>query len=376
MVRNYVRKSNRVQYSRSDISHALSAIQTQNMYVRHASIVFGIPRTTLIKRLKRPDTYEPKSLGRFVPVFDDTMENELVMHIVEMQQRFYGLNLVELRSLAYEFAEKIGIAHTFSSQTKRAGRDWSLGFLKRYPELSLRRPEATSMARLAGSNKVQVSRFFSILRAELEAKKFDAEHIFSVDETGITTVQKPGQILARRGSKQVGRVVSAERGTTTTIVCCMSASGTFVPPMFLFKRRNMNNLLMKNCPAEALGVPSQSGWMDCSLFVRYLQHFIKHVRPSKSNAVLLLLDGHLSHKSLEAVELARKHFVTMLTIPPHTSHRLQPLDLTFFGPLKRANNLAVDRWMTRHPGQRVTDYMTCANCSLLLIIGSLTLTKL
>jgi hypothetical protein len=73
-------------------------------------------------------------------VFDHDLENELVMHIVEMQQRFYGLSLMELRSLAYEFAHRNGIQHPFSSKTKRAGKDWTTGFLRRYPELSLRRP--------------------------------------------------------------------------------------------------------------------------------------------------------------------------------------------------------------------------------------------
>ena len=83
------------------------------------------------------------------------------------------------------------------------------------------------------------------------------------------------------------------------------------------------------------------------------------MKPSKSNPVLVLLDGHHSHKSLEAVELARKHSVTMVTIPPHTSHRLQPLDLTFFGPLKHAYNCEVDKWMVHNPGKRVTDYDLC-----------------
>jgi len=162
-----------------------------------------------------------------------------VMHVVEMQNRFYGLSLMELRSIAYELAQRNGIKHPFSSKTKRAGKDWTAGFLRRYPELSLRRPEATSMARLSGFNKVQVSRFFNILRAEMETKKFDAEHIFNIDETGITTVQTPGHIVARRGSKQIGRVVSADKGTTTTVACSMSAAGAFVPPLFLFKRKKI-----------------------------------------------------------------------------------------------------------------------------------------
>src|SRR5688572_11151797 len=46
----------------------------------------------------------------------------------------------------------------------------------------------------------------------------------------------------------------------------------------------------------------------------------------------------------------------MITIPPHTSHRLQPLDVTFFGPLKTFYNREIDHWMLRNPGKRVSDY--------------------
>lgn len=60
-----------------------------------------------------------------------------------------------LRSLAYELAHRNDIRYPFSSETKRAGKDWTTGFLRRYQELSLRRPEATSMARLSFFKRVQ-----------------------------------------------------------------------------------------------------------------------------------------------------------------------------------------------------------------------------
>jgi hypothetical protein len=75
--------------------------------------------------------------------------------------------------------------------------------------------------------------------------------------------------------------------------------------------------------------------------------------------VLVVLDGHSSRKTLEAVELARENNITLLTLPPHTSHRLQPLDVTFFGPLKKAYSKEVGKWMMNNPGKRVTDYDIC-----------------
>jgi len=80
--------------------------------------VFGIPRTTLIRRLKSSKV--ATSLGRFSPVFTAELENELVMHIVEMQNRFYGLSVQDLRSIAYELAVRNGVKHPFLDQQKLA----------------------------------------------------------------------------------------------------------------------------------------------------------------------------------------------------------------------------------------------------------------
>ena len=44
----------------------------------------------------------------------------------------------------------------------------------------------------------------------------------------------------------------------------------------------------------------------------------------------------------------------MLSIPPSTSHRLQPLDRTFFGPLKTYYNQEIEKWLLNHPGRTVS----------------------
>ena len=46
----------------------------------------------------------------------------------------------------------------------------------------------------------------------------------------------------------------------------------------------------------------------------------------------------------------------MLSIPPHTSHRLQPLDKTFFGPLKPFYNREIDKWLVSNLGKRVNNW--------------------
>jgi hypothetical protein len=57
---------------------------------------------------------------------------------------------------------------------------------------------------------------------------------------------------------------------------------------------------------------------------------------SPDNPVLLIYDGHASHIGYQSVEWAMDRGVLIVTLPPHTSHRTQPLDLAVFGPLKQA----------------------------------------
>ena len=355
MVRTYTRTTSRASYSEDTLKTVIEKVKSGVLSKRQAFLQYGIPRSTLAKRMKNIE-HTPTSLGRFKRVFDPTQEDEICHHAIEMQRRFYGLSLHDLRSLAYQLAERNGIDHPFSKEHKLAGKDWALAYIKRRSELSLRTPEATSLSRAVGFNRVQVNKFFSLLQDQMKKHAYSAQQVFNVDESGITTVQRPTKIIAETGTKQVGKLVSSEKGMTTTVVCAMSPSGNYVPPMILFRRKNMNDRLMRGAPDGSVGVPSPSGWMDSTIFVKYLNHFIRHVKPSPSNQCLLILDGHVSHKTLDAITLAKENFITMITIPPHTSHRLQPLDVAFFGPLKNRYNRELDKWMLGNPGKRVTEY--------------------
>ncbi|KZT51130.1 CENP-B protein [Calocera cornea HHB12733] len=51
---------------------------------------------------------------------------------------------------------------------------------------------------------------------------------------------------------------------------------------------------------------------------------------------MLVLDGHESHVNAEFNTYCKEHDIIPLCLPPHSSHLTQPLDISLFGPLKRA----------------------------------------
>ena len=46
----------------------------------------------------------------------------------------------------------------------------------------------------------------------------------------------------------------------------------------------------------------------------------------------------------------------MVSIPPQTSHRLQPLNVSFYGPLSAAYNKGCASYLHSHPGQKISAY--------------------
>lgn len=64
--------------------------------------------------------------------------------------------------------------------------------------------------------------------------------------------------------------------------------------------------------------------------------FIPQTQPRDHSARLLIIDGHGSHETTEFLWRCLEHNIYVLFLPAHTSHVLQPLDLTIFSPLKRA----------------------------------------
>lgn len=163
---------------------------------------------------------------------------------------------------------------------------------------------------------------------------FPPERKWNMDESGVSNVQDPGSVVAEKGSKRVDSVTSGEWGKNTTLICAMNAIGTHLPPMFIFPRQTMSSALVKDGPAGSIYHCSPNGWSYFELFLVWLRHFQNFTQCSLENPVLLILDNHVSHVSLESYNFCRDNGIVMVALPPHTSHRTQPLDVSFFGPFK------------------------------------------
>ena len=84
-------------------------------------------------------------------------------------------------------------------------------------------------------------------------------------------------------------------------------------------------------PEDTLYARSESGLIDTELFLAWIMKiFLKYVVPERP--VLLLTDGHKTH--IDVIDVCRENDVILFCLPPHTTHALQPLDVSVFKSLK------------------------------------------
>ncbi|XP_044733230.1 jerky protein homolog-like [Chrysoperla carnea] len=342
-------------WSPRKMKQAVKAIQ-DGAKLRKTATLYNIPVMTLSDYVKKAGNSRSiifNKMGR-KPVFTAQQEAEIKDHILLLSKLFYGLTPNSLKRAVFEYAERNKIKNPFNKDAREAGKDWLYGFLKRNPEVSVRRPEATSINRILAFNSQEIKLYFDNLKQIMIKHKFPPHRIFNVDETGINSVHRPDKILAAKGLKQVGAATSWERGKNITICCCISATGQYIPPMIIYPRQRMPASLERGGPNGSIYKCSKSGWMNEELFLDWIKHFKEHTRSTLENEVLLILDNHSSHISLNIYQYCRENGIHMVTLPPHTSHRTQPLDLTVFGPLKSALHKECQTYMNTNNYEKLT----------------------
>ena len=93
------------------------------------------------------------------------------------------------------------------------------------------------------------------------------------------------------------------------------------------------------------------------MFKSWISHFIECLKKEFGidlhNRHLLVLDEHNSHVTLEVVKVAMESRVDIVSLPFHTNHALQPLDVVCFKRFKTTFRKQQDSWTLGNKKKRV-----------------------
>lgn len=155
----YKKKTCREQPAIDNIKEAVKEVIEKKQSLRATAEKWNISKTSLSRYVSQIDKlpgadFKYTSKHTSNQIFTTDEEQMLVDYILTSSQMHYGLSKVNTRSLSFEYAVANGkkISKKWE-ETKLAGEDWLRGFLKRHPELSIRKPEAISLSRATSFNK-------------------------------------------------------------------------------------------------------------------------------------------------------------------------------------------------------------------------------
>jgi hypothetical protein len=91
--------------------------------------------------------------------------------------------------------------------------------------------------------------------------------------------------------------------------------------------------------------------MTTEIFRSWFDAFLLQV---KNRPLFLIFDGHKTHVSLSIIKKAKDNNVSLLKLPSHLTHRLQPLDKSCFKPLKSLWNQKLVSYQREHNFRIIT----------------------
>lgn len=211
--------------------------------------------------------------------------------------------------------------------------------------LVLRLPSTLERSREYSFNKSNVDEFFGDLEAAYAragiTSQADAWRVVNMDETGVQGDQESKlRVLAPKGTKRVQMAINSERNHVT-MINTISADGKAFRPMMVYSNTGpsldyMQKVLLKKDP-ELKICRSEKGWIDSTLFVEFLEDLKSQLPAERRNEkVVLVVDGHSSHTTTEAVEWCCANNWELVTFPPHCTHKMQPLDVECYKTVKNA----------------------------------------
>ena len=181
--------------------------------------------------------------------------------------------------------------------------------------------------------------WFDAIVEKCSERCYPPKHHYNMDESGFAIgASQSSKILVNVREKSSWKVIQGRQEWVTAIEC-VNAAGAALLLMLIFKAKYTNLAwIPTDAPLNWRFSTSNSGWTSDSHGFKWLiTVFEPNTWPKDlCQRRLLIMDGHSSHMTANFIAHCMKHAIDLLILLPHTSHLLQPLDVSVFAPLKCA----------------------------------------
>ncbi|KFA56115.1 hypothetical protein S40293_00203 [Stachybotrys chartarum IBT 40293] len=299
----------------------------------------NVARTTLQHRARgRRSIKEKAQSQQYLRPWE---EKALVKFLIQQDALGRPVRIKYLGPIAFTLACRRQI---LSDRPRKApGMNWPQSFYRRHSELKASKSTALDWKRYDIYNKV--IHWFEVIRKVLEDPSILPENLYNMDETGVMLSKLNSvKVLVSKDNQHGYRGARVKR-TTVTAIECVSGDGRCLNPMIIWPAATHRASWVTHPTPGWHYAYSDKGYTDSYLSLQWLKLVFDPQTRERANQKprVLICDGFGTHETLEILEFCFENKIILCRIPSHTSHKLQPCDISVFGPLKAAYQDQVER---------------------------------
>jgi hypothetical protein len=300
------------------------------MSIHKAAQTFSVPHTTLHRRMMQQRSHEESRVNKHK--LDAIEEQTLVRYIIDQDARGFPLRLSGVEDMA-----NLLLA---SRDGKPVGKHWARRFVDMQPSLKTRFDRPYDYQRALCEDPEVIGNWFRLLSNMMAKYRIIDDNLYNCDETGFMMGMITASMVVTRADRR-GKAKSVQPGNRewATVIECINVNGWCIPPFVIVQAAYhlASWTTESGFPPSWVIAPTQNGWTDNKTGLEWIQHFNKHTKPKReADYRMLILDGHESHMSAEFNQYCKDNKIIPISMPPHSSHLVQPLDVALFRPLKHA----------------------------------------
>jgi hypothetical protein len=324
---------------------AINAIKkAQISKIREAARLYDVPESTLRDRLKgRHDRATIRANGL---VLTATEEESLKKWITSLALRGAAPRHSTVRVIA-----EILLSERISTlPAPKLGKNWVSKFLHRNPDLKSKFIRRYNYSRAKCEDPTIIGGFFDNFRNIIIDHGILDDDIYNFDETGFAMgIIATSKVITL--DEMVGKPKLLQPGNRewVTSIEAVNAMGWALPPMIIFKAGTYSSdwFEIPEVPIDWRLQTSPNGWTSDEIGMDWLMnHFEPYTRARTVGKYrMLVLDGHSSHLTPQFDQFCSQHDIIPICMPPHSSHILQPLDVSCFAVVKRSYGRLVENQM-------------------------------
>ncbi|USP77769.1 hypothetical protein yc1106_05043 [Curvularia clavata] len=230
----------------------------------------GVPYQRLLARSKGRLTHSKRPSGTYK--LAKAQDQALYDYIARLDELGVCVRLPMIVSCANYLLQQ---AHNGPGPPPTASSRWAKQWLKRQPELHVRRQRSLNLNRALAHDSDSIIEWFNTFISLIQTHGIPPSDIWNFDETGFRIGIGKDQWVVTFEPRRRVYLPTPDNRISLTVTECVNAAGHAIPPMIIVEGDALLERYFTDLPDNCLIAHSDSGYTNDQLSLEWVKHFVQ-----------------------------------------------------------------------------------------------------